>query len=80
MAVASNNLSLLTSLMAEAEKPSITEMIEKSIGVLKVTYYQYVDAYRVKPFDLLDMVEGILFQEIKSEQLRQMREKNEQSH
>lgn len=52
-------------LLTQSSSMTVDDYIEKSLGNLRSQYYLYLDAYHQKPYDLIDMVDGILFLDCK---------------
>ena len=47
--------------MAQTASLTPEDFIKKTIGNLLFTYYSYVDRFHIKPKDLEDLVDGLLY-------------------
>ena len=47
------------------------DYVKKTLGSLRFMYYMYVDKLRMRPKDLIDMVDGLLYLDAKAYILKQ---------
>lgn len=60
-AAASGDIATLLKLMANTSELTAEDYIQKTIGNLLFTYYTYLHYFHLKPVDLEDLVDGLLF-------------------
>lgn len=60
-AMASGDISTLIKLMTKTAQLTPDDYITKIIGFLRYFYYSYVKYFHVRPKDMLDLADGILF-------------------
>lgn len=62
-------------LMVDAVHLSPVEYIQKTLGSLRYIYYAYVKNFGIRPIDLEDMIDGLLYMDadgyIQKEQIRE---------
>ena len=72
----------MVSLVVDSGALSEDDYIEKTIGNLKLHYYLYLDTFHVRPRDLIDMVDGILYNKckgyIQQKQIAEIKHRQEQ--
>lgn len=64
-AAAAGDISSLLNALVGSSTLSTDDYVEKTIGFLLNLYYMYMDALHVRPKDLIDLVDGILYLECK---------------
>lgn len=60
-AQAAGDISTLLSLIATTAELTPADFIKKTVGNVLFVYYIYLKYFRVKPIDLLDLIDGLLF-------------------
>lgn len=65
MAQARGDISTILNLVVSTGQLTDDDYISKSCGVLMYMYYSYVENLHIRPRDLIDMVDGILYLEAK---------------
>lgn len=62
---AQNDVTALIELMCSASEMSPTEAIDNTVGIMMHLYYVYLGEYHVRPSDMDDLVDGVLYVEAK---------------
>lgn len=60
-AQAANDLGTILRLMAESAQLTPQDFIKKTVGSLLYVYYVYINHLHVRPKDLDDLIDGLLF-------------------
>lgn len=48
-------------------KPSYAERVQKTLGNLRFLYYKYIEYFKKTPFDLDDMIDGLIYIHLQSQ-------------
>lgn len=59
--VSTRDVTQILRLIVDAVHLSPVEYIQKTLGSLRFLYYTYVKMFGVRPLDLEDMIDGILY-------------------
>ena len=65
-ASAAGDISALLRLVTNTSKMTVTDFIQKTCGSLLFVYYTYLDKYRMRPVDVEDLVDGLLYMDAKN--------------
>lgn len=83
-AQATNDISTLLNLVVDSGALSGDDFIDKTLGQLRCLYYMYLDTFHMRPKDLLDMVDGMLYIDCKNyiqrQELDRLKRQQEQSN
>lgn len=60
-AQATGDIATLIRLMAQTASITPADYIKKTLGTIMFLYYQYTKFFRLRPMDLEDMVDGLLY-------------------
>lgn len=60
-AQATGDIGTLLRLMAQTASITPADYIKKTLGTIMFLYYQYARYFRLRPVDLEDMVDGLLY-------------------
>lgn len=60
-AQATGDIATLIRLMAQTASITPADYIKKTLGTIMFLYYQYTKFFRLRPIDLEDMVDGLLY-------------------
>lgn len=74
-AQAVGDISTIIRIITRTSKLTTEDFIKKTCGGLLFLYYTYVEKIHVRPMDLIDMVDGILFLDAKGYIIKQATEK-----
>ena len=66
LASARGDISTLLNLIVSTSSLTATDFIKKTCGSLLFMYYSYVENLHVKPTDIDDMIDGILYLEARN--------------
>lgn len=77
IAAASGDISTVVRLIASTSSMTTQDFIKQTCGGLLFLYYTYVDKLHVKPTDLIDMVDGLLYMDAKNYIIKQAQAKAE---
>ena len=78
LAAASGDIGSVVRLITETSSQKPADFIKKTVGSILFMYYSYVDKLHVRPLDLDDFIDGILYVEAReycNEKARQKAEK-----
>jgi hypothetical protein len=64
-AKAAGNAAAMLNIIFSANKKTGDEIVKESLGDLTFFYYQYMDTFKRCPKDVDDMVDGIIYLELK---------------
>ena len=65
-AQAAGDISTIIRIITRTSKLTTEDFIKKTCGGLLFLYYTYVEKLHVRPYDMEDMIDGILFLDAKS--------------
>lgn len=65
MAAGAGDISQLLSIIADTASMTVNDFIDKTIGPLKMLYYLYIDKFHLCPTDLTDLIDGLLYLDVK---------------
>ena len=65
-ASASGDISTIIKLVTNTSKMTTADFIQKTCGSLLFVYYTYVNKYHVRPVDMDDLIDGLLYLDAKS--------------
>jgi hypothetical protein len=65
-AQATGDISTIIRIITRTSKLTTEDFIKKTCGGLLFLYYTYVEKLHVRPHDMIDMIDGILFLDAKS--------------
>lgn len=65
-ASASGDIGALLSLIVSTSQLTVNDYVEKTIGTVLFMYYAYIDKFHTRPVDLDDLIDGILFMDVKN--------------
>ena len=65
MAAGAGDISQLLSIIADTASLTVNDFINKTIGPLKMLYYLYIDKFHMCPTDLEELVDGLLYLDVK---------------
>lgn len=60
-AAAAGDIGTILKTLAQTSELTPRDYIMKSVGTLKFLYYDFVKFFHTRPYDLLDMIDGMLF-------------------
>lgn len=75
MAQGAGDISQLLSIITETASLTVSDFISKTIGPLKMLYYLYIDKFHMCPTDLDELVDGLLYLDVKEYILKKNRNK-----
>ena len=75
MAHGAGDISQLLSIITETASLTVNDFISKTIGPLKMLYYLYIDKFHMCPTDLDELVDGLLYLDVKEYILKKNRNK-----
>jgi hypothetical protein len=75
MAAGAGDISQLLSVIADTASLTVNDFISKTIGPLKMLYYLYLDKFHMCPTDLTELVDGLLYLDVKEYILKKTKTK-----
>ncbi len=69
------DISTLLRIITKSSSLTVEDYIKKSLGSIRFMYYMYIDKFHVRPKDLIDMVDGLLYLDARTYILKQSSEK-----
>lgn len=69
------DISTLLRIITKSSSLTIEDYVKKTLGTLRFMYYMYVDKLHVRPKDLIDMMDGLLYLDARTYILKQSNEK-----
>ena len=63
------------SLLCQSTERSINDLVDVSVGPMVMSYFVFVDSLHVKPKDLEELVDGLLYLDLKNLQHERMMRK-----
>ena len=69
------DISTLLRIITKSSSLTNEDYIKKTIGTVRFMYYMYIDKLHVRPKDLIDMVDGLLYLDARTYILKQSSEK-----
>lgn len=69
------DISTLLRIITKSSSLTVEDYIKKTIGTVRFMYYMYIDKLHVRPKDLIDMVDGLLYLDARTYILKQSSEK-----
>lgn len=69
------DISTLLRIITKSSSLTTEDYIKKTIGIVRFMYYMYIDKLHVRPKDLIDMVDGLLYLDARTYILKQSSEK-----
>ena len=77
VAAAANDIATIMKLVASSSALKPADFVKKTVGSLLFIYYSYIDRFHVKPRDLDDLMDGLLYVEARTYIDDQIRAKEE---
>ncbi len=77
MAAGAGDISQLLSVIADTASLTVNDFINKTVGPLKMLYYLYIDKFHMCPTDLTELVDGLLYLDVKEYILKKTKPKKE---
>ena len=65
MAQGAGDIGQLLSIITDTASLTVNDFIKKTIGPLKMLYYLYIDKFHICPTDLTDLIDGLLYLDVK---------------
>lgn len=75
MAQGAGDIGQLLSIITDTASLSVNDFIKKTIGPLKMLYYLYIDKLHMCPTDLEELVDGLLYLDVKEYILKKTKNK-----
>lgn len=75
MAQGAGDINQLLSIITDVSSLTINDFIKKTIGPLKMMYYLYIDKFHLCPTDLDELVDGLLYLDVKEYILKKAKNK-----
>lgn len=69
------DISTLLRIITKSSSLTVEDYIKKTLGSIRFMYYMYVDKLHVRPKDLIDMIDGLLYLDARTYILKQSNEK-----
>lgn len=69
------DISTLLRIITKSSSLTVEDYIKKTLGSIRFMYYMYIDKMHVRPKDLIDMVDGLLYLDARTYILKQSNEK-----
>lgn len=66
LAQSTNNITALMNIIVGASSLSEDDYIRKTLGALRLYYYMFLDLFHVRPRDMIELIDGVLYSDIKS--------------
>lgn len=60
-ASATGDISKIMSIISSTSKLKPADYIKKTVGQLRFLYYLYLERFKSKPLDILDLIDGLLY-------------------
>ena len=75
MAQGAGDIGQLLSIITDTASLTVNDFITKTIGPLKMLYYLYIDKFHMCPTDLTELVDGLLYLDVKEYIIKKNRKK-----
>lgn len=64
-AAATGDIKTMMKIITNASSQRPSDFIKKTVGAILFVYYMYVDSFHVRPVDMEDLIDGLLYLDAK---------------
>lgn len=79
-AQAAQDIGAILSLICKSSERKIEDLVQESTGPMVFSYFVFLENYHVKPRDLDELVDGLLFLDIRGIQMKRQHSELEQRY